>query len=148
MAVPAPSPASTTRSKPSSSSAARASALLTPQSAAPGSSGVRRVRRPRLHAADEGAGHLSQDRAGQTDRAGWQWIEATDDNPADGLISELTIDLARDGNGTMLTLTHAGLPDQEQVDSHTHGWAEALDKLERLLTAYGRLAPKRCCVRF
>lgn len=62
----------------------------------------------------------------------WQWIEGTEQNPADGVISEVVIDLTPDGDGTMLTLTHAGLPDQEQADSHEHGWSEALAKLEAL----------------
>lgn len=67
----------------------------------------------------------------------WQWIEGTEENPADSHISQLTIDLAPDGDGTMLTLTHEGLPDQEQADSHTQGWSQALDKLEKLIAKQG-----------
>jgi hypothetical protein len=40
--------------------------------------------------------------------------------------------LAPDGDGTLLTLTHEGLPDQAQADSHAAGWSETLEKFGSL----------------
>jgi len=50
----------------------------------------------------------------------------------------LSIDLQRDGAGTLLTLNHTGFPDTAQRDRHRAGWegpAGALDKLARTLRA-------------
>ena len=63
----------------------------------------------------------------------WRWTEGPPEEPPDGITSLVTFELARDGEGTMLTLTHEGLPDQAQADSHKTGWSEALEKLRRLL---------------
>ena len=62
----------------------------------------------------------------------WTWTEAPDDEELDGVESLVTFDLRRDGDATLLTLTHDRLRDQESADSHREGWAEALGKLERL----------------
>lgn len=63
----------------------------------------------------------------------WKWIEGPPQEPPDGVVSQVTFDFARDGEGTLLTLTHEGLPSQDQADSHTQGWGEGLAKLERFL---------------
>jgi uncharacterized protein YndB with AHSA1/START domain len=59
----------------------------------------------------------------------WTWTEGPDLDRGESL---LTFDFAPDGTGTRLTLTHEGLPDRAQVDSHHDGWSAALDKLERV----------------
>ncbi len=63
----------------------------------------------------------------------WTWTEGPEHERPDGATSLVTFDFAPDGKGTRLTLTHEGLPDQEQAASHSEGWSEALDKLERVL---------------
>lgn len=45
--------------------------------------------------------------------------------------SEVTIDLRPDGEGTVLTLTHAMFADEEARDNHRSGWTMALDRLDR-----------------
>lgn len=53
-----------------------------------------------------------------------------DDNqkvpPGSGLIE---IDLIEEKGGTLLRLTHSGLPDAEEVASHAKGWAHYLGRL-------------------
>jgi uncharacterized protein YndB with AHSA1/START domain len=63
----------------------------------------------------------------------WRWTEGPPEEPPDGITSLVTFELARDGEGTMLTLTHEGLLDQAQADRHKAGWSETLEKLRRLL---------------
>ena len=63
----------------------------------------------------------------------WRWTEGPAHEPPDGVISQLTLDFARDGDGTLLTLTHEGLPSQKQADSHAEGWGQGLEKLVKLL---------------
>jgi uncharacterized protein YndB with AHSA1/START domain len=48
-------------------------------------------------------------------------------------VSQVTVSLKRDGDGTLLTLTHEQLFDEATRDSHNTGWSGALDKLERLV---------------
>lgn len=62
----------------------------------------------------------------------WIWTEGPQVEWPEGLESLLTFDLAPEGQGTRLTLTHEGLPDQKRVESHTDGWSQALDKFEHL----------------
>ena len=47
--------------------------------------------------------------------------------------SLVTVDLKPDGDGTLLTLTHAQFFDDEARDRHRHGWEGAMDKLERFV---------------
>jgi uncharacterized protein YndB with AHSA1/START domain len=68
----------------------------------------------------------------------WRWTDGPPDEHPDGLPSLVTFELAADGDGTLLTLTHEGLPDQAQADSHESGWSEALEKLVRLLEERNR----------
>lgn len=63
----------------------------------------------------------------------WMWTEGPRGEEPDGVQSLVTFDLKPDGDGTLLTLIHEGLLDQESADSHREGWSEALDKLELLL---------------
>lgn len=62
----------------------------------------------------------------------WTWMEAAEGEELDGVESLLTFDLQPDGDGTLLTLTHDRLLDQESADGHREGWTEAVDKLEQL----------------
>lgn len=43
--------------------------------------------------------------------------------------SLIEIDLIDKAGGTLVRLTHSGLPDQEQCDSHEEGWTHYLDRL-------------------
>jgi uncharacterized protein YndB with AHSA1/START domain len=64
-------------------------------------------------------------------RFSWDWQHYHMPN------SVLTIDLEDLGQSTRLTLTHEGLPDQEDVQEHTHGWTSLADKLVRLCDSQG-----------
>lgn len=44
--------------------------------------------------------------------------------------SQVTVSLAPDGDGTLLTLTHERFFDEAARDRHTRGWSESLDRLE------------------
>ena len=57
----------------------------------------------------------------------WAWKTTPDE------LSQVTVTLKRDGDGTLLTLTHDQFVDDATRDSHTGGWSGALDKLERLV---------------
>ena len=48
--------------------------------------------------------------------------------------SLVTVTLAPDGNGTLLTLLHEQFFDEPARDRHRSGWTGALDRLERYLT--------------
>ena len=45
--------------------------------------------------------------------------------------SLVTVTVAADGDGTLLTLHHEQFFDQQARDGHSHGWTGTLDKLER-----------------
>ncbi len=47
--------------------------------------------------------------------------------------SVVTVLLNADGDGTLLTLTHEQLFDEETRDGHEHGWIGAFDKLEKFV---------------
>ena len=47
--------------------------------------------------------------------------------------STVTVDFEDLGQTTRLTLTHQGLPDQEDVTDHTHGWTSLLEKFASLI---------------
>jgi uncharacterized protein YndB with AHSA1/START domain len=57
----------------------------------------------------------------------WAWKTTPDE------VSQVTVTLRRDGDGTLLTLTHDQFVDVATRDSHSDGWSGALDKLERLV---------------
>jgi uncharacterized protein YndB with AHSA1/START domain len=52
----------------------------------------------------------------------WQWEHYAMPD------STVTVDFEDLGKTTRLTLTHAGLPDQEDVTDHTRGWTSLLEK--------------------
>jgi uncharacterized protein YndB with AHSA1/START domain len=43
--------------------------------------------------------------------------------------STVEITVQPDGDGTLVRLTHNGIPTQESADSHRHGWEHYLDRL-------------------
>ena len=55
---------------------------------------------------------------------GWEGIEATP--PGSSLVE---IDLIEQNGGTLLRMTHTGLPDAEQCTSHARGWAHYLGRV-------------------
>ncbi len=59
----------------------------------------------------------------------WSWEE---DDPKDQYETLLTIDFARAGTGTELTLTHERFATQRSRDNHEHGWNSILDKMKGL----------------
>lgn len=59
----------------------------------------------------------------------WRWNEAPPGEPLDRSETLITISVRPDGEHTLLTLTHAQLPDPASADSHADGWRGALDKL-------------------
>jgi uncharacterized protein YndB with AHSA1/START domain len=63
----------------------------------------------------------------------WTWVESPPDQPSDGVTSLVTFELESDRGGTRLTLTHEGLADRDQADSHEQGWTETLGKLAKLI---------------
>jgi len=56
----------------------------------------------------------------------WQWEHYAMPD------STVTVDFEDLGQTTRLTLTHAGLPDQEDVADHTRGWTSLLEKFADL----------------
>jgi uncharacterized protein YndB with AHSA1/START domain len=48
--------------------------------------------------------------------------------------SLVTVTLAKDGDGTMLTLHHEQFFDQKARDGHERGWSGTLEKLERFFS--------------
>jgi uncharacterized protein YndB with AHSA1/START domain len=46
--------------------------------------------------------------------------------------STVEIDLIEQSNGTLLRLTHTGLPNAEQCAGHAEGWAHYLDRLTKV----------------
>jgi uncharacterized protein YndB with AHSA1/START domain len=47
--------------------------------------------------------------------------------------SVVTVEFEDLGRTTRLTLRHEGLPDQEDVDQHTHGWTSMIEKFSQLI---------------
>jgi len=60
----------------------------------------------------------------------WMW-EPKHTMP--GIETSVLIELAAQGGGTLLTMTHSGLPSVEERDSHEHGWTGAYENLKALL---------------
>jgi uncharacterized protein (TIGR03086 family) len=60
---------------------------------------------------------------------GWGWL-GDDVLPPDA--STVTVTIEPTESGSRVTLTHAGLPTQEQVDGHAEGWNHYLERLELL----------------
>ena len=60
----------------------------------------------------------------------WAWDAAPGDEPYESLVTVL---FKPDDGGTLLTLTHEQLFDEESRDGHEKGWNGSLDKLEKLV---------------
>jgi uncharacterized protein YndB with AHSA1/START domain len=60
----------------------------------------------------------------------WAWDAAPPDEPHESLVTVL---LKPDEGGTLLTLIHEHLFDEETRTGHEGGWNGALDKLEKLV---------------
>ncbi len=56
----------------------------------------------------------------------WSWITTPE------RVSRVTVTFKSDGDGTILTLLHEQLSDEQAVKGHTHGWTGSLVKLEAL----------------
>jgi uncharacterized protein YndB with AHSA1/START domain len=48
--------------------------------------------------------------------------------------SLVTVTMAKDGEGTLLTLNHAQFFDEQARDGHQRGWTGTLEKLDRYLS--------------
>jgi uncharacterized protein YndB with AHSA1/START domain len=57
----------------------------------------------------------------------WSWENYAMPN------SVVTVEFEDLGDKTLLILTHTGLPDQEDVEQHTHGWNAAVKKFASLM---------------
>jgi uncharacterized protein YndB with AHSA1/START domain len=60
----------------------------------------------------------------------WSWDPAPGDEPRESLVTVL---LKPDDGGTLLTVIHERMPDEEARAGHEGGWNGALDKLEKLV---------------
>ena len=49
----------------------------------------------------------------------------------EGHTSQVTVDLAEQKGGTLVTITHEGLPTAELRDKHSFGWNASLEGLEK-----------------
>jgi len=49
--------------------------------------------------------------------------------------SLVTVTFRKDGDGTIMTLTHEQFFDEDARDRHQNGWNGAMEKLDRYLTA-------------
>jgi len=59
----------------------------------------------------------------------WAWH---DENDRRGHESRVRFTVTPDGAGTLFTLVHSGLQDEERMRNHVIGWTSSLAKLERL----------------
>jgi uncharacterized protein YndB with AHSA1/START domain len=71
----------------------------------------------------------------------WTWTEGPPGEEPDGGETLVTIELTQATGGTWLTLTHEGLPSQDQADQHRGGWEEALEKLRAIVEPINRRNP-------
>lgn len=59
----------------------------------------------------------------------WRWTEAPPGEPLDSRETLVTLAVRAEGEFTILTLTHAQLPDEASAEKHEAGWADGLDRL-------------------
>ena len=55
----------------------------------------------------------------------WDWR-----NQPLGVRTEVRWELEQDGDGTLVRLTHRGLPDSDQQAAHGHGWSHYIARLK------------------
>ena len=60
----------------------------------------------------------------------WAWKAEPPDDPHKLLVTVL---FKADGDGTLLTLIHENLFDEDSRDGHQQGWIGAFDKLEKFV---------------
>jgi len=60
----------------------------------------------------------------------WQWETGGDVQSVECLI---TVEFNPRGDQTEVIMTHSGLPNQKEVDMHTHGWSSCLARLEKVI---------------
>ena len=60
----------------------------------------------------------------------WAWKVAPPDTSHESLVTVL---LKPDGEGTLFTLTHENLYDEDSRNGHERGWIGALDKMQRFV---------------
>jgi uncharacterized protein YndB with AHSA1/START domain len=60
----------------------------------------------------------------------WAWKVEPPDTPHESLVTVL---FKADGDGTLLTLIHENLSDDDSRNGHQQGWIGAFDKLEKLV---------------
>lgn len=75
------------------------------------------------------SGHVTEVVPGRRVSFTWAWHNDSDTR---GHESTVTLSVAADGEGTMLTLHHENLPDDEAGANHEEGWTSSFNKLERL----------------
>jgi uncharacterized protein YndB with AHSA1/START domain len=61
----------------------------------------------------------------------WAWKAEPPDTPHESLVTVL---FKADGDGTLLTLIHESLFDDDSRNGHEQGWIGALDKLEKFVS--------------
>jgi uncharacterized protein YndB with AHSA1/START domain len=66
----------------------------------------------------------------------FSWVIEPPDEHA-GILSEVTVTIAPDGNGAELVIRHEKLARIDAVERHAAGWRGALDQLDMLLDVQG-----------
>jgi uncharacterized protein YndB with AHSA1/START domain len=59
----------------------------------------------------------------------WAWVTAPERE------SLVTLTFKSDGDGTLMTLTHEQFFDEDARDRHNQGWTNAMEKLDKYLSA-------------
>lgn len=68
----------------------------------------------------------------------WQWINA---NGHQSGVSEVTFTVAADASGSLFSIHHTGLPDDDFGRAHAKGWTAGLDRLGQFVQS--QTDPKR-----
>ncbi|GGB69992.1 SRPBCC family protein [Fictibacillus barbaricus] len=62
------------------------------------------------------------------------WVTGT--GGTNGAETVVTVELQPKGNGTQLTLTHTGFPDEESRDQHKQAWPLVLEQQDKRMLGY------------